>query len=363
MFDSRSRRGRRWPLLPVLRAAQAAVIAGATSFTAIADWLRHSTQDARARLDFPSNGSLGVRPVPAKDTVRRLLLMTCPQGLTALLTGRAMTEGRPERLAVDGKSVRSSRTRTAHSAHLLSGCDENGLVTGQMRIPDKTNEIPCLRQLYADVDLTDTWVTLDALHTQTETAKFLIEAKKAHFVMAMKANQPTLYAACRRLPWERAKARHTEQSRAHGQLERRTITVLTHDGLDFPHVAQVARIYRTRTEIATGKQTREIIHVITDLTSQQAKPHQLAAAVRGHWAIENKIHYVRDAVWSEDRSRIQPGHGPENMATLRNIAMNLLRKNGATNIAQAVREQSYHPFTTPLDLLGLPPRPAETHSN
>ncbi|MFI1301608.1 transposase family protein [Streptomyces noursei] len=86
MFDSGSRRGRRWPLLPVLRAGQAAVIAGATSYTAIADWLRHSTQDARARLDFPSNGSLGVRPVPAKDTVRRLLLMTCPQGLTALLT-------------------------------------------------------------------------------------------------------------------------------------------------------------------------------------------------------------------------------------------------------------------------------------
>lgn len=103
--------------------------------------------------------------------------------------------------------------------------------------------------------------------------------------------------------------------------------------------------------------------MITDLTSRQAKPHQLAAAVREHWAIENKIHFVRDEVWQEDRSRIRMGHGPENMATLRNIAMNLLRKNGATNIAQAVREQSYHPFTAPLDLLGLPPRPAETLSN
>ncbi|WP_274919521.1 transposase family protein [Streptomyces sp. WZ-12] len=149
MFDSRSRRGRRWSLLPVLRAAQAAVIAGAKSYAAIADWLRHSTQDARARLGFPGHGSLGLRPVPAKDTVRRLLLMTCPQGLAALLTGRAAPKGCPERLAVDGKSARGSRTHTASAAHLLSGCDENALVTGQMRVPDKTNEIPCLRELYA----------------------------------------------------------------------------------------------------------------------------------------------------------------------------------------------------------------------
>ncbi len=76
--------------------------------------------------------------------------------------------------------------------------------------------------------------------------------------------------------------------------------------------------------------------------------------MREHWAIENKIHLVRGEVWQEDRSRIRTGHGPETMATLRNIAMNLLRTNGATNIAQAVREQSYHPFTAPLDLLGLP---------
>lgn len=128
------------------------MIAGAKSYAAIADWLRHSTQDARSRLDFPGRGSLGLRAVPAKDTVRRLLLMTCPQGRT-------------ERLAADGKSARGSRTRTASAAHLLSGCDENALVIGQMRIPDKTNEIPCLRELYADVDLTGTWVTLDALHT------------------------------------------------------------------------------------------------------------------------------------------------------------------------------------------------------
>ncbi len=70
------------------------------------------------------------------------------------------------------------------------------------------------------VDLTGTWVTLDALHTQTETAKFLVEAKKAHFIMTVKANQPTLYAACRSLPRERATVRHSERNRGHGRLER-----------------------------------------------------------------------------------------------------------------------------------------------
>lgn len=71
--------------------------------------------------------------------------------------------------------------------------------------------------------------------------------------MTVKANQPTLYTACRRLPWERAKVRHSEQNRGHGRLERRTITVLSIGDLDFPHIAQVARIYRTRTDTPTGK--------------------------------------------------------------------------------------------------------------
>ncbi|MER6076249.1 transposase [Streptomyces sp. NPDC001817] len=96
------------------------------------------------------------------------------------------------------------------------------------------------------------------------------------------------------------------------------------------------------------------MYVITDLPSTRAKPADLAQAMRGHWGIENKIHYVRDTLWDEDRSRVRTGHGPQNMATLRNAALNHLRADGATNIAAAVRDLSYEPFTRPHDLLGVP---------
>lgn len=163
--------------------------AGATSYAAIADWLRHCPQDARARLGFASTGALPIREVPSQDTIRSLLLRTSPQAWAALVTAHATPATRPTRLAADGKSARGSRTRTASAVPFPSSCDENALVTGQMRVPDKTNDIPCPRELYADVDLTGTWVTTDALPTQTETATFLVEEKKAHFLMTVKANR------------------------------------------------------------------------------------------------------------------------------------------------------------------------------
>jgi predicted transposase YbfD/YdcC len=96
-----------------------------------------------------------------------------------------------------------------------------------LRVPDKTNEIPCLRDLLEELDITGTVVTADALHTQTETARFLVEDKKAHYVLTVKANQPTLYANCRALPWKRATTKYYDRSRGHGRTETRVVQVLT----------------------------------------------------------------------------------------------------------------------------------------
>ncbi|MGW8358310.1 ISAs1 family transposase [Streptomyces wedmorensis] len=353
-WDPRGRRGRRYPLLALVRAAACAVVAGARSYAAIGQWLRRAPQHTLERLGFPPRGVLGVRPAASMDTVRRVVEMLNPAGLAALLrpVGEPVTALR--RLAADGKSVRGSRTRHRQAAHLLAVIDQDDRLVAQLRVPDRTNEIPCLRELLEGLDITGAVVTADALHTQVETACFLVEQKKAHFVLTVKANQPTLHANCRALPWKQATVKYYDRSRGHGRTETRVVQVLSVSHFAFPHVRQVARITRPRTETATGKRTRETVYVITDLPSSRAKPSDLAQAVRGHWGIENKIHYVRDTLWDEDRSQVRTGHGPENMATLRNTALNHLRADGATNIAAAVRDLSYEPFTKPLDLLGIP---------
>ncbi|MFE5947628.1 ISAs1 family transposase [Streptomyces sp. NPDC056480] len=295
--DPRARRGRRYPLFALVRAAACAVAAGARSYAAVGHWLRRAPQDALARLGFPVRGALGVRPAASMDTVRRVVGQLHPDGLAVLLQPASTERDRPVRLAADGKSARGSRTRTRTAAHLLAVTDQSDQVIAQLRIPDKTSEIPCLRELLASLDIAGAaWVSADALHTQRDTARFLVEDKKAHYFLTVKRNQPTLHASCHRLPWNRATAKYYDRAEGHGRKETRVIQVLTVLHLDFPHVCQVARVTRHRTCKTTDKRTRETVYVITDMPSHQAKPQDIALTLRNHWHIENKIHYVRDTL-------------------------------------------------------------------
>ncbi|MER7578051.1 ISAs1 family transposase [Streptomyces sp. NPDC126514] len=153
--------------------------------------------------------------------------------------------------------------------------------------------------------------------------------------------------------------KYYDRSRGHGRLETRVVQTLTVTDLDidFPYTAQVAKIVPHRTDTRTGTRTRtrtrETVYVITDLTSRQASPERIAKIVRAQWVIENRLHFIRDTAFREDASKIRTGHGPENMATLRNFAINALRAAGHTNIAAGLREMSLRPFERPLDLLEL----------
>lgn len=132
----------------------------------------------------------------------------------------------------------------------------------------------------------------------------------------------------------------------------RAITV-TDLGLDFPHAVQAVRILRHRTDLKTGTVSRPTVYAITDLTSQQASPQRLGRLARSQWTIENRLHFVRDTTFAEDALKIRTGHGPENMATLRNLAINTLRAAGHHNIAAGLRHTAYEPSTRPLELLGI----------
>ena len=122
--------------------------------------------------------------------------------------------------------------------------------------------------------------------------------------------------------------------------------------LDFPYVRQVCCIRREVTHLTTNKKTIELVYGITSLPPEKATPEQLLTLNRGHWSIENRLHYVRDVTFDEDRSQIRTKNGPEIMASLRNFMISLLRWFKQTNIAGTLREMAARPHLT-LRLLGL----------
>ncbi|MER6076280.1 ISAs1 family transposase [Streptomyces sp. NPDC001817] len=197
--------------------------------------------------------------------------------------------------------------------------------------------------------------TADALHTQREHAKWLAEAKNAHYLMVVKGNQPNLHAALKTPPWKEATARRHDRETGHGRRETRSIRTLPLTGLDpdFPHAVQAVKTPRHRTDLKTGRVTRQTIHALTDMTSLEASPQVIGRIARAQWGIK-ALHHLRDTTFTEDASKIRTGHGPANMTTPRNLAINTLQDAGHHNIAAGLREVSYTPITHPLDLPGLP---------
>jgi len=154
--------------------------------------------------------------------------------------------------------------------------------------------------------------------------------------------------------WKRFPPQHTTLDKAHGRLEVRRIWTSTelNDYLDFPYVAQVFVIQRERTNLVTGEFRRETVHGLTSLNSQNADPRRLLSLNRCHWSIENGLHYVRDMSFDEDRCRIRKQAGAQVMASLRNLAISLLRLAAAVNIAAALRFCAHHQLRA-LRLIGL----------
>ena len=187
-------------------------------------------------------------------------------------------------------------------------------------------------------------VTMDALHTQRAHATYL-HKRGGHYLMTAKDNQPTLLRALRALPWSRAPRPARDRGRGHGRVETRSIQSLTIATTDparqlFPHAAQAIKIVRRRRAIGDTAWTTVTVYAITSLRPYDADPTPLARWMRGHWGIENRLHWVRDVTFDEDRSQVRTGHGPQVMAALRNLAMTALRLSGSANIAASLRHHA-----------------------
>jgi predicted transposase YbfD/YdcC len=214
------------------------------------------------------------------------------------------------------------------------------------------------------------WVfTMDAAHTVRAHADFILQELRAHYVMTVKENTKTLFDQLNALDWASVPISHTTIDTGHGRHEKRTIQVMDAPAdLGFPHCAQVFLLerYTTRTVRKRAKRSRTYKTVriktavavlgITSLSAREAAPAHLATYVRGHWAIENKIHWVRDVTFREDASQIKTAARPRLMATLRNLVIGLIRQAGYTKIAATIRKIRNNPrlIFTILDLHRTP---------
>jgi predicted transposase YbfD/YdcC len=361
--DPRKPRGVRHKIQSILATAICAVLAGASSFVEIAEWAADQPRETLRKL-----GSLKGKP-PSERTYRRVLGAIDVEELdrrTGRWVAKQVNLGPGMGLALDGKTLRGSREGDRQGLHLLSAIVHGeGTVVAQTPVDSKTNEITRVAPLLKEMDIRGVVVTADALLTQQKIARHLVEEKGADYVFVVKGNQGTLlddvkqefaepvkeamrlHRARKRIKGKPNRSFPPQESideKGHGRIETRQIWVSSklNDYVNFPHVAQVFAVWRAVTDLH-GNQLKgrksivEVAYGVTSLPPEKASPAQLLAFNRGHWEIENRLHYIRDVTFKEDRSKIRRHNRPHALASLRNLAISLLRLVGANNIASPCR--------------------------
>jgi predicted transposase YbfD/YdcC len=246
--------------------------------------------------------------------------------------------------ALDGKAVRGANRHGArvHLVSLVRHAD--AAVLGQVAVTDKSNEITAAPRLLAGRDLAGAVMTMDAQLAQRALAG-QSRRQGGHYLMVVKANQPALFGAIDRLftgplipRAGDARARVRLTNKGHGRLEERVLerTAALNDYLDWPDVGQVLRRWCRRVPLATGEVQAEMTYGVTSLPVS-VSPRQVEGLWRGHWTIENRVHYPRDVTLGEGASHVRCGHAPQALAAVRNGLLSRWRALGWASIADAVR--------------------------
>jgi predicted transposase YbfD/YdcC len=358
--DVRKSRGKRHPLSAILALSCCAMLCGSRSYSAIAEWGRNYGSEIAHALGFTHN-------TPCASTLHTIFGRLDCEVFEATLgvwadSGVAHTPATPEApeaaMAVDGKTLRGSKKQGAPGTHLLSVLAHRlGLTLTQQAVAAKTNEIKEVETVLGHIVLKGRVVTMDALLTQRQVAQTIVDAG-GDYVMIVKENQPQLKADIELVFTLPPAGDRQESVRTvdvgHGRIETRNLT--TSAALvgysDWPGLAQVFEVGRHVTTKKTGTERVEVVYGVTSLSPERATPGRVLELVRGHWAIENKSHWVRDVTFDEDRSQVRCGNIPQVMAALRNTAIGLLRWAGHTNIAAACRRLAAQPAQA-LALIGI----------
>jgi predicted transposase YbfD/YdcC len=332
--DPRLMRAQKHRLVDILFIAVCTIICGGEGFTDMELFGEAKEAWLRGLLELPHG-------IPSHDTFGRVFSLLDPQAFgecflrwTAAL--HAATQGQV--IALDGKTLRHSfDTATGQAAlHLVSAwASENGLALGQLKVDGKSNEITALPALLRLLDVQGCVVTMDAMGCQKELAGQIV-AQGGDYVLGLKGNQGHLheevqyfFAEAQRQGWQNVPYDYHETAeKDHGRIEIRRCWLVAEVAIDWlerqdqwPGLASIAAIEAERRR--GTKVTKETRYYISSLRDSA---QQVAAAVRQHWGIENSLHWVLDVTLGEDASRIRKDHAPENLALLRRLALNLIKK-------------------------------------
>lgn len=332
--EFRSARGVRHSLASVLAVSAAAKLAGAQGAAAISEFAQRLDQPQLAAVRAFRSPTTGQRTPPSRASIHRILSALDPDALDAAVRDFTAARQAPDgALAIDGKSAPLNRPGGPDPDRMFIAAVVHGagLVAGQVASDSAGGEILGARRLIRELDVADRVLTLDALHSCPKTAR-LIVGKGADYVMPVKGNHQDLLDDLQAFDWDAAPAFSTAD-KGHGRLEVRTCALVPLDGVDegvaaLPGRHQAFRIVRERTVISTGKCSVEATHGLTSLGPERAGPAEVLALNRGHWEIENRLHYVRDFSYDEDRSRVRNGKLPRNLACLSNAAISIVRLRG-----------------------------------
>ena len=346
--DPRHTRNRRHLLGNVLVISVCGVLVGAEGPTSIRRWAKAKKDWLGEVLELP-NG------IPSRDCIRRVLsalkpqaFQTCFQGwITACLVDNDNASG--PTIAIDGKTMRRSHDRAAGLGplHLVSAwASEHGLALGQVATEEKSNEITAIPELIEKIDVQGAVVTIDAMGCQKDIARKIVAAK-GDYVLAVKENQPKLYQAIQevfrghleddlqRVPHRR----HETHETGHGRTDERYyyLAKLPRDfplQKEWPSIKAIGMAVRI-TEKSDGTTSDDVRYFIV---SRYLSGERFARAVRGHWGIENSLHWVLDVTFDEDQSRTRNRHLANNLSWLRRFAISLLKRHPSKDSIKGKRE-------------------------
>jgi predicted transposase YbfD/YdcC len=331
--DPRMDRTKLHALSDILFITMCAVLCGADSWSEVELYGRSKEEWLRRFVPL-ANG------IPSHDTLGRVFSRLDPMQLEQCLLKwvGALAEASQGRLiAIDGKTLRRSFDRADHrlAIHMVSAwCETNHLVLGQLTTSEKSNEITAIPRLLEMLDVQDAVVTIDAMGCQKAIAQQIVK-QKGHYVLAVKENQPGLYEAIKGTFDELTGPGipgvsydfYEDVDAGHGRIETRRIwttdwTNWWQDRKDWAALKSFVCVESIRE--LNGQASTERRYFISDLDGQDAESR--LGHVRGHWGIENKVHWVLDVAFREDTLRNRIGHSAENFSRIRRLSLNLLRR-------------------------------------
>lgn len=330
--DPRMDRTKDHKLSDILAIAICASICGVDDWTKMEFFGNCKQKWFRTFLELP-NG------IPSHDTFRRVFLLLDPDAFEACFMQwvDGLVEASGGRLiALDGKSLRGSldRANAKTAIHMVSAwCDANQMVLGQVATDDKSNEITAIPRLLKLIDISNAVVTIDAMGCQKEIAETIVE-EGGDYVLQLKGNQGGLHAEtvelfdqclredCLGIEYTTT----TTVNKGHGRIERRTIWATEEidwfaEADKWSKLRSLIRVLCERT--VDGETSREYHYYISSLPA--GDPEKLLGYIRGHWSVENRLHWSLDISFGDDERRTRTGNGAENASRLARIALNLLK--------------------------------------